>query len=92
MSDAYVDYGFLLDRFLSGAMPVDEFQTIYLERFKNEARRLDEPLFKWLDGLFGDVDAFTTDPQLRAENPGLYLNEAELRERVKLVASHLASS
>jgi Bacterial self-protective colicin-like immunity len=90
MSDAYADYGLLLDRFLSCAMSVEEFQMTYLDCFKNETRRLDEPLFELLDGLFGDADSFCMDPQLLAENPEFYLDEARLREKVQQAASRLS--
>lgn len=91
MNEVYVEYRSLLEQFLSGAMPVEEFQMTYLSRFKNEARRMEEPLFELLDGLFGDIDAFTTDPQLLAECPGYYLDEESLRNRVRSVVSRLAT-
>lgn len=91
MSDAYVGYGLLLERFLNREISVEEFQARYLERFKNEPRQLPEPLFELLDGLFGDVDAFSSDSELIAENPGFYLDEAGLRERVRAVATRLST-
>ena len=90
MNDIYADYRFLLDRFLKDNMSVEEFQTAYFDRFKNETRNLDEALFKLLDGLFGDIDAFSTDPQLLAAQPDFYLNEQQLRERVQQVAKRLS--
>lgn len=83
------DYVQLIERFLNGEVLVDEFQKAYLDRFKNEGQ-LDEPLFELLDELFGDVDSFTTDPQLLAENPSFYLDEAGLRRRI-LQAMHRLS-
>jgi Bacterial self-protective colicin-like immunity len=82
MSDVFVDYRSLLEQFLSGEMPVEEFQAAYVDRFKAE-RRLDAALFEMLDELFGHVDSFSADPQLLAENPGLYLDEAGLRQKVR---------
>jgi YD repeat-containing protein len=84
-----VDYERLLEQFLGEAMPVEEFQVTYLDRFKNEGL-LDEPLFELLDELFGDVDSFTTDPQLLAENPSFYLDEAGLRQKVRQAAVRLS--
>jgi hypothetical protein len=84
-----VDYERLFERFLSGAMPVEEFQAAYLDLFKNEGQ-LGEPLFELLDELFGDVDSFTTDPQLLAENPNFYLDEAGLRQKVRKAAVRLS--
>lgn len=90
MSNALVDYRSLLEQFLNGAMPVEEFQATYLDRFKNEGQ-LDEPLFELLDEIFGDVDSFTTDQQLLAENPGFYLDEVGLREKVRNVVNRLSA-
>ena len=90
MRDAYTDYKALLDRFMEKAIPVEEFQTIYLELFKNETRQLSEPLFALLDGLFGDIDSFSADPYLLAEQPDYYIDEAQLREKVKVVANRLS--
>ncbi|MCC6504632.1 MAG: hypothetical protein IT475_04220 [Aquimonas sp.] len=89
MSDTYTDYELLLNRFLEGEQSAEEFQHVYLARFKGEERKLDEPFFELLDGLFGDVDAFTTDQELIADNPGFYLNEVALREKVYLVLKQL---
>jgi len=76
----------LMSEFLSDEMPVVDFQTSYLHVFKNESEQLDSASFKILDTLFGDIDSFVLDPELRAElesqNPGFYLDEATLRRRV----------
>lgn len=90
MSDVYDDYELLLGQFLGGAMSVGEFQMAYLQRFKSEKRRLGGELYELLEGLFGDVDAFTTDSELLAENPVFYLDEARLREKVQQVANRLS--
>jgi hypothetical protein len=89
MDNVYAEYGMLLDRFLSGAMTVEEFQVTYLDRFKTEERPLDEPLYQLLDELFGDVDAFGTDPKLFVEHPDFYLDENGLREKVRRAAARL---
>ena len=90
MSDVYTDYGLLLKRFLNGAISIEAFQRAYLGRFKNERRKLDEDVFDLLDELFGDVDAFTTAPELLSENPGFYLDETALRKKVTQAAKRLA--
>jgi hypothetical protein len=83
------DYELLLEQFLSGEIPVEEFQATYLNRFKDEGQ-MDEELFELLDKLFGDVDSFTTDLKLRTQNPHFYLDEAQLRQRVRQTAARLA--
>lgn len=86
MGSPHEDYQDLLDRYIRGEFSVQEFQTRYLNRFKNEDRQLDDELFAILDELFGDVDAFSGDPMVRVElqskTPGFYLDENQLRERV----------
>jgi hypothetical protein len=90
MSKALVHYESLFGQFLSGMMPVEEFQATFLERFKNE-EQLDGVAFNVLDQLFGDVDSFTADQRLLAENPDFYLDEAKLREKVRSAADRLAA-
>ena len=91
MSTPAQDYRLLLERYLSGELTVERFQSMYLDRFKTEQQRLDEPLFELLDGLFGDVDSFTKDPELLAENPNFYLDEERLREEVRRVVKKLSN-
>lgn len=90
MRNTYVDYASLLNRFLAGALDADEFQRLYLTRFKHETVALGEPVFELLDALFGDVAAFTSDPQLLALNCGLHLDEPALRRKVAAAARRLA--
>lgn len=68
----------MVDDFVSGRMPVAEFETCYLDAFKNAERIEPEALFLTLDALFADVDAYCGDPAIR--RPG-DLDEAQLRER-----------
>ena len=90
MEEECAEYRSLLDRFLPRELSVEEFQSAYLDRFKNETRELDEPLFELLDSLFGDVDGFSTDPALIAEHPDFYLDEEGLRQKVDAAASRLS--
>ncbi len=90
MSTPTQDYRLLLERYLSGELTAERFQSMYLDRFKTEQQRLDEPLFELLDGLFGDVDSFTKDPELLAGNPNFYLDEERLREEVRRVVKQLS--
>lgn len=95
MSNIYTDYGRLLHGFLAGASSAEDFQRVYIDRFKNERRELDDALFEILDELFGNVDAFCADPDLLAAlvvaKPGFYLDEQALRDKVAQASQRLAS-
>lgn len=90
MNDIRYSYSDLFRQFLSKKISAEEFQMTYLNRFKSETRMIDENLFYLLDCLFGDVDSFTSDQLLIAENPAFYINEEGLREKVKLVLDRLS--
>jgi hypothetical protein len=89
MSDVYTEYGALIDRFLNGEMSAQEFRSAYLDRFKKEERMLDESLFELLQGLFGDVDVFSTDLALLEQEPELYIDETALRQKAKQALKRL---
>lgn len=82
------EYIVLLQRFLDSRITTKELQEAYFERFKNEGR-LDEKRFLILDKLFADLDSFTEDKILLAEAPEYYLDETELREKVRTALAHL---
>ncbi|MDT4291663.1 colicin immunity domain-containing protein [Methylomonas sp. MO1] len=90
MRHSVVDYQLLLDQFLYNEISAEEFQRKYLDRFKNEMRHLEDPLFVLLDELFGDVDAFAMDPLLLAENPKYNIDEQGLRDKVNVVVNRLS--
>lgn len=77
-----IDYQQLIEQFLHEEMSAKEFQAVFIDTFKKE-KQLGEPLFAILDELFGDVDSFTDDQKLLAENPNFYLDEARLRQKAK---------
>jgi Bacterial self-protective colicin-like immunity len=89
MKDTVDKYRLLFDRFLSDAISVDEFQTIYLSTFKDE-EHLDERIFELLDQVFADVDSYTHDSGLLNEKPGFHLDEASLRRKIENAASRLS--
>lgn len=60
--DTYLE---LIDDFLEGRLTGDEFQTQYFEVFKNDMREKGDSLFRILDWLFAEVDAYVPDPKLR---------------------------
>jgi hypothetical protein len=86
----------LMSKFISNEMSTVDFQTSYLDLFKNESEQLDSASFEVLDALFGDIDSFVLDPELRAElesqNPGFYLDEPALRRRVADACRELRKS
>lgn len=76
-------YRSMLECFLSKELTVEQFQAMFLTSFKNETRQLDESLFFLLDELFGDVDCYTSSPELLAEQQGFYIDEQTLRGKVR---------
>jgi hypothetical protein len=86
MSQDISNYLSLLQQFLDNRLPVEAFQTEYLDMFKRDDRPLDSVLFNIHDTLFGNTDSFVSDPvlrsQLESQMPGFYLDEPTLRRRV----------
>lgn len=89
MVDLCVEYKTLIQRYLSDEFSSLEFQALYIGKFKNEERLLDDCLFLILDEFFGDVDAYTEDEGLLAENSDFYLNKNMFRERAKNILNRL---
>jgi hypothetical protein len=86
-------YVSLLKSFLDGEVSAEEFQAKYIDMFKTEIREFDPSLFVILDALFGDVDSLVLNPALMAElesqNPGFYLSETSLRQKVSVAYEKL---
>jgi hypothetical protein len=79
MSDSILtDYVTLIGSFVSKEIGAEDFEKQYLKMFKTQSGFLPNNIFKILDGLFGDVDAFCADPELCDEDN---LNEEQLREK-----------
>jgi hypothetical protein len=76
------EYRVILQSFIDGRLSVSAFETAYLDKFKNETRDISESDFEVLDELFGDVDSYTSDADLIADNPDFYLSEDQLKQRV----------
>jgi hypothetical protein len=89
MIDPCVEYKALIQSYLSDEFSSLEFQILYIEKFKNEERLLDDCLFLILDEFFGDVDAYTEDEELLAENSDFYLNKNMFRERAGNILNRL---
>jgi len=83
VSEILHEYIELLQEYIDGRIPVDAFRTRYFKRFKGESRPLREELYLVLDRAFGELECFTTDPELLAANPSLYLDEAALRALIR---------
>ena len=71
------DYQRLIERFLNREISAAEFEATYLDRFKKEKRHFPAETFEALDRLFGDVDMFCSDDQLRDDDE---LDELGLRQ------------
>ena len=70
----------LMDDFLTDRLPVASFEREYLDTFSSDDTRWPEPIYRVLNEVFLDVDAYCPDPALRNE---LDIDEAELRARVE---------
>lgn len=55
----------LIDRFLDGLIGAPGFQLSFLEAMKSERRILGEPVYRLLQELFEDADAYVEYPHLR---------------------------
>jgi hypothetical protein len=86
MSDRCEKYIALISAFVNGEMEAVEFEAEYLKLFKQDTTEWPEAEYAILDELFGDVDAFCADPQLRSEED---LDEYELKERSRTALEKL---
>lgn len=75
-------YRQLLTSFVAGEISADAFEIEYLEMYKNDPRLPSDPVFNIVDGFFGDVDAYVSDPGLRDPANG-DIGPEELRERAR---------
>lgn len=85
------EYQLILDRFIRGNISVDVLQLEFLQRFKNEKRKLDFELYSLLESIFGDIESFTKDEILLKESPEFFLDEKNLLEKIKFGAKCLES-
>lgn len=70
-------YETLIEEFSQRKIDAAEFEERYLSLFKADSTDWKDDEFEILDGLFGAVDAFCPDPNLREEED---LDENQLRE------------
>lgn len=70
MSAAVQEYRDILAKFLIGNLTVGEFEVLFLVKFKNETRQLEQLEFSVLNELLGDIETFGDDrdePALRVK-------------------------
>lgn len=70
-------YIHLIKSFLTGDLTALDFESKYLDTFKSDPTLRPQEVFLVLDKLFGDVDAFCAEPNLRDEDD---LDEDQLRQ------------
>lgn len=76
----------LTKSFVENKIDANEFERRYLSMFKNDTNSWTEAEYEILNGLFGEVDAFCADPELRDEND---TDEGQLREAAKVALAKL---
>ena len=83
-------YEALIQQFISGAIDVYQFETAYLAIYKADKQMFDEPVYLILNQLFSDVDCFTDDEPLIAENPNFNISRDELFRQAKHAYAELS--
>ncbi len=86
---ALSDYLELIEQFVDGRITAERFEAVFLPKFKTETTHLPDDVFNILDGLFGDVDDYVSDPGLRAEAGGL--DDEQLRTCARNAYNELRS-
>ncbi len=79
----------MIQAFLDGQTSVDEFETTYLRAFKDDPTNWPENLYRILNEIFLDLDAYYPDPTIRDENG---IDETELRARAGVALAALRAS
>jgi hypothetical protein len=74
-------YRKLIRSFVDGGISADEFEARFLSQFKDDRNQVTGDEFDVLDGLFADVDAYVSEPALRASARGISGEELRLRAR-----------
>jgi bacillithiol system protein YtxJ len=87
-------YAALMDRFIEGQIPEQQFQWTYLEMFRNDANLRSQEEFSLLDSLFGNPDDHHIHAgaimQLEAQHQQSG-QAAPLVERVKILRERLSA-
>ncbi len=87
MNSRAENYRQLLKQFLEREISATQFEGTFSDRFKSEPAGMPERLFLPLDQLFGDVDMFCEDDELRDDDD---LDEDGLRQACKRTLAAIA--
>lgn len=86
MSKHLTPYLNLLSSFVTGNISGTDLESRYFSLYKNETSLFPDQEFLILDKLFGDIDAFVADPNLRDEDD---LDEETLQEHCLIALEKL---
>lgn len=84
--EALEKYIVLISKFVFNLISASNFEAVYLEIFKKESHSFKPEIFQILDELFGDVDTFCSDANLRDEDD---IDEDQLRANARSALSRL---
>lgn len=91
MSDV-ASYVRLIESYLQGDTGLLDLSRNFHDLFASAVPDDIRHVFPILDKIAADVDVATDDPQLVAEHPDMYIEEAEPRELLKRSAEDLRAS
>ena len=75
-------YGFdaLIESFLNKEISVEKFERAYLDKYLEDEDPEDEQIFRQIEWLFFEVDAYTDLPLEPGDDPEDHINEDQLRD------------
>ena len=90
-SPAYIRrVGALIEKYLNNTISVQQFGREYIDIFlKKNTAPLEKDLFLTLDWLFAEVDCYTDDRDLIAQDPKWHISEDQLRVSAQKVLDDL---
>lgn len=87
-SYSLADYFRVVKAFVDGHLSAIEFESVFLRMFKKDDAVRPDSHYKILNDLFGSVDAFCSDPSIRAVQD---LNDEQLHNDAKAALSELSA-
>jgi hypothetical protein len=78
----------LIQSLINREVDAQTFERMYLDLFKNDTTDWSKAEYEVLNDLFGDVDAFCSDPQLCGPDD---LNENQLRQESEFALERLVA-